>query len=205
MCPHVKLNIKSEKYEEISCYVLFFDEIKEKVSILKDCCILSPDKSSGKKNDIFAKKLKIDNIIADNMHTNGEIISFGIKNYKYHSSVIIIDDIIDTGNTILESINDYLEMFQIYNNKDIDPIFFIYCTHGVLTSINKKLINNKNVMNINISLSYVNYIMRDKWNNMKTKDDFLNICIEKNLYKKIKIFEITNKIYKSVQKVIDNM
>ena len=136
---------------------------------------------------------------------NGEIISCKIKNYKYHSSVIVIDDIIDTGNTILESINQYLEMFKIYNNKDSSPIFFIYSTHGVLTSINKKLINNKNVKNINISLSYVNYIMQDELNNIECKDDFFNICIEKNLYKKIKIFEISDKIYKSVQKTIDNM
>ena len=204
--PHVKLNIKSDRYEEINSCDLYFDEINLKLLILKDCCILSPDKSSGKRNEDLAKKLNIDNIISDKIRDkNGDIISCKIKNYKYHSSVIIIDDIIDTGNTILGSINDYLEVFQIHNNKDIDPIFFIYCTHGVLTSINKKLINNKNVMDINISLSYVNYIMRDKWNNMKCKDDFINICTEKKLYKKIKIFEITNKIYKSVQKAIDNM
>ena len=123
--PHVKLNIKSDRYEEINSCDLYFDEINLKVLILQDCCILSPDKSSGKRNEDLAKKLNIDNIIADKMRDkNGEIISCKIKNYKYHSSVIVIDDIIDTGNTILESINKYLEMFQINNNSNYISLLF---------------------------------------------------------------------------------
>ena len=200
--PHVKLNIKSEKYEEISCYDLFFDEIKEKVSMLKDCCILSPDKSSGKKNDIFAKKLNIDNIIADNMRdTYGEIISCGIKNYKYHRYAIVVDDILDTGNTILNAINIYTEMNK--QNK-LNTSFIVYCTHGVLSTINEKLINNKNIMSINVTSSYINPIMQEKYKNMKSFDDFMELCTYNTICKNIKVFDISKTIYNFVKKALDN-
>ena len=83
--PHIQLNIKSEKYDEISNYNLFFGDIKEKIEELNNYCILSPDKSSSKKNDIFAEILNIDNILFDKERDrNGNIISSGIKNYKYY-------------------------------------------------------------------------------------------------------------------------
>lgn len=202
--PHVKLNIKSDRYEEINSYDLVFYEINLKAYILQDCCILSPDKSSGKRNEVLAKKLNIDNIISDKIRDkNGDIISCKITNYKYHKTVFVVDDIIDTGNTVLSSVNKYMEMYKTYNINDREPIFFVYCTHGVLKSINKNLINNPNIFEINISSSYINSLMINKLKNIKSEDDLEDFCAINHLYKKIKIFDITEKIYEIVKKTLD--
>lgn len=181
--PHIQLNIKSEKYDEISNYNLFFENIKGKIEELNNCCILSPDKSSSKKNDVFAKKLDIDNIIFDKERDkNGEIITSGIKNYKYHQNVIIIDDIIDTGNTILKAIDIYLTNYLKNDKNKEKPKFYIYCTHGVFSKINKKLFNNENIVKIYISNSY--------FNNIKNK--------------KIEKIDISSKIIISLKKVLND-
>ena len=181
--PHVKLNIKSDRYEEINSCDLYFDEINLKALILQDCCILSPDKSSGIRNEDLAKKLNIDNIICDKIRDkNGDIISCKIKNYKYHKTVFVVDDIIDTGNTVLSSINKYMEMYKTYNINDRKPIFTVYCTHGVFSSINKDLINNTNIFEIIISSSYINSLMSDKIKNIKNLDDLVDYCTNNHLY-----------------------
>ena len=202
--PHVKLNIKSDRYEEINSCDLFFYEINLKALILKDCCILSPDKSSGKRNEDLAKKLNIDNIISDKIRDkNGDIISCKIKNYKYHKTVFVVDDIIDTGNTVLSSVNKYMEMYETHNINDRKPIFTVYCTHGVFKSINKNLINNTDIFEIIISSSYINSLMSNKLKNIKTIDDLANFCTNNHIHKKIKIFDITEKIYEIVKKTLE--
>lgn len=203
--PHVKLNIKSDRYEEINSCDLFFYEINLKALILKDCCILSPDKSSCKRNEDLAKKLNIDNIISDKIRDkNGDIISFKITNYKYHKTVFVVDDIIDTGNTVLSAVNKYWEMYKTYNINDREPIFFVYCTHGVLKSLNKNLTNNTNIFEINVSTSYINSFIFNKLKNIKNMDDIDDFCANNHLYKKIKIIDITEKIYEIVKKTLDN-
>ena len=204
--PHVTLDIKSEKYEEISGSDLVFNEINEKLEMLENCCILSPDNSSSKKNDILAKKLNIDNIISNKKRDkNGEITRFEIKNYKYHRNIFIVDDIIDTGNTVLQAINTYLNMYEKYDIKNDKPIFFIYCTHGVLSNVNKDLMKHKDIISINISSSYFNSIIADKIKNLDNEEKLFKICADSNLSKKIKIFNIADKIYERVKKTIDSI
>jgi len=200
--PHIKLNLNSEKYEEITSYDLFFDAIERNVYTLEDCCILSPDKMSAKKNKLIANEFKIDNIIFDKKRDKyGKLKSSEIKNYKYHRYAIVVDDILDTGNTILNAINIYTEMNK--QNK-LNTSFIVYCTHGVLSTINENLINNKNIMSINVTSSYINPIMQEKYKNMKSFTDFMELCTYNTICENIKVFDISHTIYNFVKKALDN-
>lgn len=148
--PHL-LNIKSRKILIIRTNGIFYKKINELITSnkFKDQLILLPDRSSLTRNKKIINNLKIKSIVVDKLRNSDTItskISSSITNSN--GNIIIIDDIIDTGNTILNAIEAYLSSVKCLK---INPSFYIFCTHGVFSKVNCKFLSNKLISKIYLS------------------------------------------------------
>ena len=139
--PHL-LNIKSRKISIIRSDSLFYCKIKELISKGKiiNQLILLPDKSSLIRNKKIVGKLKEDSVVVDKIR-NFDVVISNIKssNIGFKKNIVVIDDIIDTGSTILKAVEAYLGSVK---GSNVSPRFYIFCTHGVFSKLNRRLLSN---------------------------------------------------------------
>lgn len=146
--PH-SINIKSRRIKLISTYDIFYNEIKDLLAkkTIIDPLIILPDKSCLIRNKKILDKLKIKFIVADKIRSlNGKISKLEfVDSFLIKENVIIIDDMIDTGRTIIKTVEAYLNNENI---KGFIPKFYIFCTHGVFSNLDSKILDNKFIKNI---------------------------------------------------------
>jgi len=102
-----------------------FDLFGELVRGLGDCVIIAPDKGAGARAQIFAAELGLDIALIDKQRIGNKVSSVLIKGEVLGKKCVIIDDIIDSGNTVKEA------ALLLRNNGVISLSAFI--THGLFS------------------------------------------------------------------------
>ena len=177
--PH-SFNLKSKKVKILRSIDIFYYKIKELLSkkIITEPLIILPDKSSLIRNKEIIDKLNIDYVLVDKTRSqNGSIINLKFSNFLLKKDIIIIDDIIDTGNTIVLAIKTYLDNIS---TKVFNPEFNIFCTHGVFSKLNCEILDNNFVKNIYLSPSL------KKFENKKISYVDVSVPLSKIIIKLIK-------------------
>ena len=146
--PHY-FDLKDDRIHKISTYDLFYLKIKELQFCSDNTLIILPDKSGLKRNKIIINKLNFKTIFSCKLRSeSGEVVSSKLDEYPFFENIIILDDMIDTGQTILKTLDDYIKNIKIH---DKSPKVYIFCTHGVFSELNMDLINDKIIKKIYIS------------------------------------------------------
>ena len=131
--PHAKYVFK--KYEDTKKIIILESKIfftKVITSILSkenivDFCFIAPDDGAKEDTIFYSNYFKKEYFVAEKKRNKtGRIEHLNIPQIKYYKHIIIIDDIIDSGETITKLINKIN-----VNNKNVD--FYIFCTHAVFS------------------------------------------------------------------------
>ena len=136
--PHAKYVFK--KYEDtkkiiiLESKIFFTDVITSILSKenIVDFCFIAPDDGAKEDTIFYSNYFKKEYFVAEKKRNKtGRIEHLNIPQIKNYKHIIIIDDIIDSGETITKLINKII----LYNK---DVVFHIFCTHAVFS---KKPIN----------------------------------------------------------------
>lgn len=131
--PHAKYVFK--KYEDTKKIIILESKIfftKVITSILSkenivDFCFIAPDDGAKEDTIFYSNYFKKEYFVAEKKRNKtGRIEHLNIPQIKNYKHIIIIDDIIDSGETITKLINKIN-----VNNKNVD--FYIFCTHAVFS------------------------------------------------------------------------
>jgi len=100
---------------------------KRHASFLRDIVVMSPDAGGASRARAFADKLGIEEIVIGSKHRPkaGEIDEYKITGNVKDKNVLIIDDIVDSGNTLIRAAREA----RRNGAKEI----YAYCTHGVFS------------------------------------------------------------------------
>ncbi|MFH1358291.1 MAG: ribose-phosphate diphosphokinase [archaeon] len=106
--------------------------------ILEDIVIMSPDAGGAKRAESFAKRLGKNDVAFGykSRPTEGEVDKLKILGDVKDKNVLIIDDIVDSGNTLINAAKSLREQ----GAKNI----YAYCTHGLFTEGVEKVTSNFN-------------------------------------------------------------
>ncbi|MDP2924738.1 MAG: ribose-phosphate diphosphokinase [Nanoarchaeota archaeon] len=123
--------------DNLSSYPVFVKYIKENhKEILNNLVIMSTDAGGAPRAKAFAKKLRITDFAVGykSREKANEIESFKILGEIDNKNVLIIDDIVDTGGTLIKACEAVRKQgaLKIYG----------YCTHGLFTEGIKKVTDN---------------------------------------------------------------
>lgn len=131
--PHAKYVFK--KYEKtkrviiLESKIFFIDTFKSillKENIV-DFCFIAPDNGAKEDTIFYSNYFKREYFVAEKKRNKtGRIEHLNTPQIKYYKHIIIIDDIIDSGETITKLINK-INIF----NKNVD--FYIFCTHPIFS------------------------------------------------------------------------
>lgn len=115
-------------FDNLYSSVLLHDYLKEKhPGLLNDIVVMAPDAGGASRAKAFASKLGIENIIIGYKYrkTAGEVSEFKVVGEAKDRDILIIDDIIDSGNTLIEATKKLREegARKVYT----------YCTHGLFS------------------------------------------------------------------------
>jgi phosphoribosylpyrophosphate synthetase len=131
--PHAKYVFK--KYEDTKKIIIleskiFFTDIITSIlskENIVDFCFISPDDGAKEDTIFYSNYFKKEYFVAEKKRNKtGRIEPLNIPQIKYYKHIIIIDDIIDSGETITKLINKIN-----VKNKNVD--FYIFCTHAVFS------------------------------------------------------------------------
>jgi len=106
---------------------------KEDFGFFKNTVIMSPDVGGAKRARSFAKRVGINKIAIGNKNReeDGEVESIQIIGHVKNKNVLMVDDILDSGNTIIQAYNAVKE-------KEAEKIS-AYAPHGLFTKGVKRL------------------------------------------------------------------
>ena len=92
-----------------------------------DFCFIAPDDGAKEDTIFYSNYFKKEYFVAEKKRNKtGRIEHLNIPQIKYYKHIIIIDDIIDSGETITKLINKII----LYNK---DVVFHIFCTHPIFS------------------------------------------------------------------------
>ncbi|MEM0465698.1 MAG: ribose-phosphate diphosphokinase [Candidatus Pacearchaeota archaeon] len=108
--------------------------------ILEDIVVMSTDAGGAPRAKSFAKKLGIKDIVTGykSREKENEVEQLRVLGDVKGKNVLIVDDLIDTGNTLVSASNAVREL----GAKKI----YTYCTHGLFTSGVKKISDNFDII-----------------------------------------------------------
>ena len=128
-----------------SAIPLFIEKISS-IFRLDECVIIFPDVGANNRFYNFFKQKQYNIAILQKTRNEGKITIENKTEINYKKTAIIIDDIIDSGNTIYYSI----QLLKKYNIKNI----YIYATHGLFSGhAIEKLKNIEEIKKITITNS----------------------------------------------------
>ena len=157
----------------ISAIPILADYIKNSISIDKiknDIIVVSPDLGGSDRVTDFSKLLGTENIVLDKHRdrTTGELTINSKEIELENKTVIILDDMISTGGTIIKT-------SELLSKLGVNEIIAI-CTHAILlddsqkriekSGVNRIIATNSipnNITNIDITSIIVNEIKKSKW------------------------------------------
>jgi ribose-phosphate pyrophosphokinase len=95
--------------------------------LLENIVVMSPDAGGASRAKAFASKLGIDEIIIGYKYRKnvGEVAEFKVVGEAKNKNILVIDDIIDSGNTLIEA----TKKLKGEGAKKVCT----YCTHGVFS------------------------------------------------------------------------
>lgn len=117
------------RIEHLYSFDLYVEYLNELISdgIVNDFCFLAPDHGAIDMAGKYAKHYNVDLITSTKVRDlDGNILSVKIDNEIRHETVIIVDDIIDTGNTLFLVTQEVLKMEQ-------DVSVYMFVTHPLLS------------------------------------------------------------------------
>ena len=133
--------------------------------------LIAPDSGASEMIENISKDLKCDYTIFNKKRINGYNVKINNKNIDIdinNKSILLIDDIISTGNTMIESIN----FISKYNIKDIS----CFCIHPIFSKDSILRLYNSGIKNI---------IATDTIEKIQSKISVSSL-IAKNIYSNIK-------------------
>ena len=106
---------------------------KKKMKILEELVIMSPDAGGAQRAEAFAKRLGIEEVVVGykTRKNLGEVKSLKIMGNVKGKNVLIVDDILDSGGTLLKA----CEAARKQGAKKV----FAYCTHALFTAGTEKV------------------------------------------------------------------
>lgn len=113
--------------DNIPCGPLFINFLKKKQIINKDTIVVSPDHGSAVRARKLAELLGVPLAIIDKRRENpNEVYSMDIIGNVLNKNCLIVDDLIDTGNTLCKSA-------EVLKENGATSVYAC-CTHGVLSN-----------------------------------------------------------------------
>ncbi len=106
----------SKEFINLSPANFFAGILQKQIKDLSDSLVISPDKGSAKRAENLANLLKIPYQVLSKERKSDRIEITGFNSDKKYKNIIIIDDILDTGNTIkstIERLQNYAEEIVI--------------------------------------------------------------------------------------------
>ena len=92
------------KFINIDPAPFFANILQTKISNLKKSIIISPDKGSASRAKNLSKILDIPYLVLHKKRENGVVKTSGFSTQDHYKTIIIIDDILDSGNTMRSTI-----------------------------------------------------------------------------------------------------
>jgi ribose-phosphate pyrophosphokinase len=119
-------------FDNLKAYPVIINHLKNKYSeFLKDAVLVAPDIGSAKKIEGYVKRLGLEIAIADKRRgSDGEVRSMNLIGQVEGKNAIIVDDMIDSGGTILKAV-------EILNKMEAKRIF-VCATHGLFSNSAKE-------------------------------------------------------------------
>ena len=104
---------------------------------LKNLIIMSPDAGGASRAKAFANKLGVKDIVVGYKYrkSEGEVSEFKIIGEVQDKDVLIVDDIVDSGNTLIEAAKKLRE--------EGARKVYAYCTHGIFSENAREKIRNE--------------------------------------------------------------
>ena len=104
--------------------------------ILQNTIVMSPDAGGTSRARAFASRLGIKDIVIGYKHRKleGDIDDFKIVGDIKGKNILIVDDMIDSGNTLREALKCLKEIEK-------DKKVYAYCTHGLFTEGRERISN----------------------------------------------------------------
>jgi len=121
-------------FDNLYSFLSVIDYLKRNYPyVLENAVIMSPDVGGGKRARSFAKKAGIKKIVVGdkNREEDGEVESIQIIGDVKGKNVLIVDDIIDSGNTLIQACN-------AAKQQGAEKVY-AYATHGLFTEGTERL------------------------------------------------------------------
>lgn len=114
--------------------------------ILQDTVVMSPDAGGTSRAKAFASRLGISDIIIGYKHRkkDGEIQEYKIVGELKKENVLIIDDMVDSGGTLIEAV-------KCVKQAGAGKVF-VYCTHGLFSAGRELVANAVDLMLVSNSI-----------------------------------------------------
>ncbi len=119
--------------------------------ILKNSKVMSPDVGGTSRAKAFGLKLGIEDIVIGYKYrkNEGEVNDFKIVGSVKNSDILIIDDMVDSGNTLIKA----KKASRDAGAKKV----YVYCTHGLFTEGIEKICREVDLMMVTNSISQPNH------------------------------------------------
>ncbi|MBI5148619.1 ribose-phosphate diphosphokinase [Candidatus Pacearchaeota archaeon] len=114
--------------DNLYAFPVVIDYLKEKhPEVLENIVIASPDAGGAVRARAFASRLEIEEIVVGYKvrKTAGEVAEFRLLGDVSGKNVLIVDDIIDSGKTLISAAN----RIELDGGKQV----YTYCTHGIFS------------------------------------------------------------------------
>jgi len=136
------------RFDNLYSFKIAVEHIKSKhPEILENLVVMSPDVGGSARANSFANRLGIEDIAigAKKRKTAGEIDSLKIIGDVEGKNLILIDDLIDSGNTIIRA-------SKVAKEQGAKKVYG-YCTHGLFTEGIDKIANNLDLLFVGDTLT----------------------------------------------------
>lgn len=131
--------------EHLTALQLFVKDAQEKYLTQGSCVVASPDFGGLKRARTFAEKLGVELVNIDKHRhlTSGDITSMGLHGEVEGKTVLIFDDVINSGGTVTSAA-------QVLKDHGADRVVF-YSTHGIFANDGHTTIQNSPVDEVVVS------------------------------------------------------